>query len=85
MTAISDYTLRLPQSIATADDVNRIVTSTAFTFQNKKTRIIRNRLNSNVLEVFDNVNNEIEVDNVGSYATGYTINCRITSRCNTNG
>ena len=71
LTAISDYTLRLPQSIATADDVNRIVTSTAFTFQNKNC-IIRNRLNSNVLEVFDNVNNEIVVDNVGSY-TGDTI------------
>ena len=71
LTAVSDYTLRLPQSIATADDVNRIVTSTAFTFQNKNC-IIRNRLNSNVLEVFDNVNNEIVVDNVGSY-TGDTI------------
>ena len=71
LTAISDYTLRLPQSIATADDVNRIVTSTAFTFQNKNC-IIRNRLNSNVLEVFDNVNSEIVVDNVGSY-TGDTI------------
>ena len=71
LTAISDYTLRLPQSIAIADDVNRIVTSTAFTFQNKNC-IIRNRLNSNVLEVFDNVNSEIVVDNVGSY-TGDTI------------
>ena len=71
LTAISDYSLRLPQSIATADDVNRIVTSTAFTFQNKNC-IIRNRLNSNVLEVFDNVNNEIVVDNVGSY-TGDTM------------
>ena len=71
LTAISDYTLRLPQSIAVADDVNRIVTSTAFTFQNKNC-IIRNRLNSNVLEVFDNVNNETVVDNVGSY-TGDTI------------
>ena len=71
LTAISDYTLRLPQSIAVADDVNRIVTSTAFTFQNKNC-IIRNRLNSNVLEVFDNVNSEVVVDNVGSY-TGDTI------------
>ena len=71
LTAISDYTLRLPQSIAVADDVNRIVTSTAFTFQNKNC-IIRNRLNSNVLEVFDNVNSEVIVDNVGSY-TGDTI------------
>ena len=66
LTAISDYTLRLPQSIAIADDVNRIITSTAFTFQNKNC-IIRNRLNSTVLEVFDNINNETVVDNVGSY------------------
>mgnify|MGYP006233065647 FL=1 len=71
LTAISDYTLRMPQALATQDDVNRIVTSTAFTFQNKNC-IIRNRLNSNILEVFDTTSNIIVVDNVGSY-TGDTI------------
>ena len=72
LTAISDYTLRMPQAIASPDDVNRILTSTAFTFQNKNC-IIRNRLNSNILEVFDTIASAIVVDNVGSY-TNDTIN-----------
>ena len=72
LTAISDYTLRMPQAIASPDDVNIILTSTAFTFQNKNC-IIRNRLNSNILEVFDTIASAIVVDNVGSY-TNDTIN-----------
>ena len=72
LTAISDYTLRMPQTIASPDDVNRILTSTSFTFQNKNC-IIRNRLNSNILEVFDTVSSTTVVDNVGSY-TNDTIN-----------
>ena len=67
LTAIQNHTLRYPQSIARADDENFRVTSTPFTF-NGKTCIIRNRLSSNILEVFDTVNTEVEVDNVGSYA-----------------
>ena len=72
LTAISDYTLRMPQAIASPDDVNRILTSTSFTFQNKNC-IIRNRLNSNILEVFDTIASAIVVDNVVSY-TNDTIN-----------
>ena len=72
LTAISDYTLRMPQTIASPDDVNRILTSTSFTFQNKNC-IIRNRVNSNILEVFDTISSAIVVDNVGSY-TNDTIN-----------
>ena len=67
LTAIQNHTLRYPQNIARADDENFRVTSTPFTF-NGKTCIVRNRLSSNVLEVFDTVNTEVEVDNVGSYA-----------------
>ena len=68
LTAIQNHTLRYPQSIARADDENFRVTSTPFTFGGK-TCIVRNRLNSNILEVFDTVNTEVIVDNVGSYAT----------------
>ena len=67
LTAIQNHTLRYPQNIARTDDVNFRVTSTPFTF-NGKTCIVRNRLSSNILEVFDTVNTEVEVDNVGSYA-----------------
>ena len=68
LTAIQNHTLRYPQNIADTDDVNFRVTSTPFT-SGSKTCIVRNRLNSNVLEVFDTVNAEVIVDNVGSYAT----------------
>ena len=68
LTAIQNHTLRYPQNIADTDDVNFRVTSTPFTFSGK-TCIVRNRLNSNILEVFDTVNTEVIVDNIGSYAT----------------
>ena len=68
LTAIQNHTLRYPQNIADTDDVNFRVTSTPFTFGGK-TCIVRNRLNSNILEVFDTVNTEVIVDNIGSYAT----------------
>ena len=68
LTAIQNHTLRYPQNIADTDDVNFRVTSTPFTFGGK-TCIVRNRLNSNILEVFDTVNTEVIVDNVGSYTT----------------
>ena len=67
LTAIQNHTLRYPQNIARTDDVNFRVTSTPFTF-NGKNCIVRNRLNSNVLELFDTVNTEVVTDNVGSYA-----------------
>ena len=68
LTALQNHTLRYPQNIASTDDVNFRVTSTPFTFSGK-TCIVRNRLNSNILEVFDTVNAEVIVDNVGSYTT----------------
>ena len=67
LTAIQNHTIRYPQNIAQADDVNFRVTSTPFTF-NGKNCIVRNRLNSTTLEVFDTVNTEVVTDNVGSYA-----------------
>ena len=68
LTALQNHTLRYPQNIASTDDVNFRVTSTPFTFGGK-TCIVRNRLNSNILEVFDTVNTEVIVDNIGSYTT----------------
>ena len=67
LTSIQNYTLRYAQPIASQDDVEYRVTSTPFTV-NGKTCIIRNRLNSNILEVFDTVNAELVIDNVGSYS-----------------
>lgn len=66
LTKIQDYKLRYPVAIAGTDDVNYRITSTAFTFKNKAC-IIRNKLNTNKLEVYNQVDNEVIVDNVGSY------------------
>jgi hypothetical protein len=52
--------------LASPDDVHYRVTSSQFGFKNK-TCIIRNKLNSNKLEVYNSGDNEVIVDNVGSY------------------
>tara|TARA_B100000575_G_scaffold294076_1_gene307891 strand:+ start:4494 stop:6320 length:1827 start_codon:yes stop_codon:yes gene_type:complete len=62
------YTINFPAAIAQPDDVNRILTSSLFTF-NGKDCLIRNVLNSNKLEIIDN-DGAIQVDNIGSYDAG---------------
>jgi hypothetical protein len=66
LTKIEDYTLRFAVPLASPDDVHYRVTSSQFGFKNK-TCIIRNKLNSNKLEVYNSGDNEVIVDNVGSY------------------
>jgi hypothetical protein len=61
-----DYELILPVALAAPDDVNRIVTSTPFT-QSGNTCVIRNRLSSTTLEIFDSTNGVVIQDNIGSY------------------
>ncbi len=71
LTAIQDHTLRYATAIADTDDVNYVITSSAFTYKNK-TCILRNKLKTNKLEVFNQDDREVIVDNVGSY-TGDTV------------
>ena len=49
------------------DDTLHMITSSQFKFKNK-TCIIRNKLNSNKLEVYNGEDNEVLVDNVGNYS-----------------
>ena len=67
----ADYSLSFPVKLAAPDDVNRILTSTPFTI-NGNTCIIRNKLNSTTLEVFDQTADTVISDNIGNYneATG---------------
>ena len=67
LTKIQDHTLRFVTTLKSADDLLYTVTSSQFGFQNK-TCIIRNKLNTNKLEVFNGEDNEVLVDNVGSFA-----------------
>ena len=67
LTAVQGFSIRYAAEIASPDDVNRIITSNSFKFRNKDC-IIRNKLNSNKLEVFNTEDDEIVIDNVGDYS-----------------
>lgn len=66
LTKIQDHTLRYAANISETDDVNYIITSNAFQYKNK-TCIIRNKLKTNKLEVFNQNDRIVIVDNVGSF------------------
>jgi len=61
-----DFSISFPVALAAPDDVNRIVTSTPFTISGN-TCILRNRLSSTTLEIFDQTADTIISDNIGSY------------------
>jgi hypothetical protein len=67
LTRIQDHTLRYPVGIAAPDDENYRIVSTAFSYKSQ-TCIIRNKLSSNKLEVYDQGNNIVIIDNVGDYS-----------------
>jgi len=61
-----DFSVTFPVALAAPDDVNRKLESTAFTIGGN-TCIIRNRLSSTTLEIFDATADTVIIDNVGSY------------------
>ena len=61
-----DVNLRFPVAIAEADDVNHVITSSAFVY-NGKTVVIKNKLKTTKLQVVSLTDNSVIVDNVGSY------------------
>ena len=68
------YTVKFPVGIAAPSSVDRIVTSNLFRLFNQDCRI-RNKLNSNVLEVVSVSTDLTVVTNVGTYnSTGGTVN-----------
>ena len=72
LTTVSDYTLSYPTAIAAADDVNYIVTSSRFTY-NDQSCFIRNQLSSTKLQIV-NLSGVVQLDNVGSFnATNGTV------------
>lgn len=76
LNVISDYSLSYPVELANPDDVNYIVTSTRFTFNNE-TCFIRNKLSDNKLEIVGVTSGIIQADNIGEYnATAGTVTIR---------
>ena len=65
---VSNHTLKFPVELQSRDDENFIVSSTNFVFQNVNC-VIRNKLNSNILQVINLTDNRVLVDNVGNYAS----------------
>ena len=59
--------LRFPVSIAVPDNDTFIINSNQFTYQGKQC-VLRNRLNTNIIQVVTPDNKEVIVDNIGSYA-----------------
>ena len=59
------YTVTFPVALAIPDDVNYIINSNTFTF-NSRTCIIRNKLETNTLQIVDTDGN-IQVNDIGSY------------------
>ena len=62
-----DHKVRFAASIAETDDIFYRITSSPFTF-NGNLCILRNKLESNKLEVFDSLQGFVVVDNVGDYS-----------------
>ena len=65
---LEDHTMRYPVSLAEADDKTTIITTTPFQF-NSKTCIIRNKLNSNKLQIVALNDQSVQSDNIGSYSS----------------
>jgi len=59
------YSIKFPMTIAAPDNLDRIVTSGRFTFNNKIC-FLRNKLSSNKIELV-NIDNEVEIDNIDEY------------------
>ena len=67
LTTKQAHTVRYASQIAEADDVNIVVESNPFLFRGKNC-VLRNRLGSNVLEVFNAEDAKIEIDNAGDFS-----------------
>ena len=64
----TDYLVRFPVDISSPDDLTAILESSNFTFQNKGC-VLRNKLNTNIIQIIDVDANKILVDNIGTVKT----------------
>ena len=63
-----DYSINFPVALATPDDINHTVLSTAFTVGGVSV-FLRNLLESTKLQLINNADGSVFIDNVGSYNT----------------
>jgi len=62
----TDYLIRFPVAIAAPDDKEYIITSSLFTYANR-TCFLRNKLNSNIIQIIDQANSSPFLSNIGTY------------------
>ena len=62
---LSDYDVVFPTRLSVPDDINTIISSTNFTFENQ-TCVLRNKLNTTQLEIINSSGNIVQ-DNAGKY------------------
>lgn len=62
----TNYLLRFPVAIAAPDDKEYIITSSLFTYANR-TCYLRNKLNSNVIQIIDQATSAPFLSNIGTY------------------
>lgn len=64
----TSYSLAFPSSILEPDESVYVVTSDPFFF-NGNICTLRNKLNSNIIELLNTSTGQVEVDNIGSYSS----------------
>lgn len=69
LNTVKNYTITYPVVLAEPDDLNVIVQSTRFLFNGGVECVIKNKLGSNTLQVFNNATQDVLQDNAGSYDT----------------
>jgi len=69
LNTVKNYTITYPSVLAEPDDVNVIIQSTRFLFSGGVECVIKNKLGSNILQVFNNATQDILQDNAGTYDT----------------
>lgn len=69
LNTVKNYSITFPVVLADPDDVKHVVVSSRFLFGGGIECVLRNKLNTNVLEVVNNTTQDVLQDNAGTYNT----------------
>ena len=69
LNTVKNYSITFPVVLADPDDVKHVVLSSRFLFGGGVECVLRNKLNTNVLEVVNNTTQDVLQDNAGTYNT----------------
>ena len=69
LNTVKNYSITFPVVLADPDDVKHVVLSSRFLFGGGVECVLRNKLNTNILEVVNNTTQDVLQDNAGTYNT----------------